>query len=95
MPSLFDAIGLGAIEAPIRILMPPMTRARGTREHVPTPMMVDYYAQRATAGLIISEAAGISREGMGWPYATGLWTPGQVAGCAPNGHSHQIQPSGA
>ena len=80
MPSLFDPIRIGAIKAPSRILMAPMTRARGTRAHVPTPMMAQYYAQRATAGLIISEAIGISREGMGWPYATGLWTAEQVAG---------------
>jgi 2,4-dienoyl-CoA reductase-like NADH-dependent reductase (Old Yellow Enzyme family) len=80
MPSLFDPIGLGAIKAPNRILMAPMTRARGTRDHVPTPMMAEYYAARASAGLIISEAIGISREGLGWPYATGLWTPEQIAG---------------
>ncbi|WP_175664206.1 alkene reductase [Burkholderia ambifaria] len=80
MPTLFDPIRLGAIEAPNRILMAPMTRARGTREHVPTAMMADYYSQRASAGLIISEAIGISRQGLGWPYATGLWTPAQVAG---------------
>lgn len=80
MPTLFDPIRLGAIAAPNRILMAPMTRARGTREHVPTPIMADYYAQRATAGLIISEGIGISRQGLGWPYATGLWTDEQVAG---------------
>lgn len=80
MPSLFDPIRLGAIEAPNRILMAPMTRARGTRDHVPTPMMADYYAQRAGAGLIISEAIGITQEGLGWPYATGLWSPEQIAG---------------
>jgi 2,4-dienoyl-CoA reductase-like NADH-dependent reductase (Old Yellow Enzyme family) len=80
MPLLLDPLRIGAIGASNRILMAPMTRARGTREHVPTPMMARYYAQRATAGLIISEAIGISREGMGWPYATGLWTSEQVAG---------------
>jgi 2,4-dienoyl-CoA reductase-like NADH-dependent reductase (Old Yellow Enzyme family) len=80
MPSLFDPIRLGAIKAPNRILMAPMTRARGTRDHVPTPMMAEYYAARASAGLIISEAIGISREGLGWPYATGLWMPEQIAG---------------
>lgn len=80
MPTLFDPIRIGAIEAPNRILMAPMTRARGTRDHVPTPIMAEYYAQRAGAGLIISEAIGISRQGLGWPYATGLWTSEQVAG---------------
>jgi 2,4-dienoyl-CoA reductase-like NADH-dependent reductase (Old Yellow Enzyme family) len=80
MPTLFDPIQLGAITAPNRILMAPMTRARGTREHVPTPIMAEYYAQRASAGLIISEAIGITRQGLGWPYATGLWSPEQVVG---------------
>ncbi len=78
MPSLFDPISLGAVEAPNRILMAPLTRGRSTREHVPTAMMAEYYAQRASAGLIISEATGISREGLGWPYAPGLWTTEQV-----------------
>jgi 2,4-dienoyl-CoA reductase-like NADH-dependent reductase (Old Yellow Enzyme family) len=80
MPNLFDPIDLGAIRAPNRILMAPMTRARGTRDHVPTPRMAKYYADRASAGLIISEAVGVSQQGLGWPYATGLWTPEQVAG---------------
>ena len=80
MPTLFDPFRLGAITAPNRILMAPMTRARGTREHAPTPIMAEYYAQRASAGLIISEAIGISRQGLGWPYATGLWSREHIAG---------------
>ncbi|UWU24241.1 alkene reductase (plasmid) [Rhizobium sp. CB3060] len=79
MPGLFDPIELGAIRAPNRILMAQMTRARGTREHLPTPIMADYYAQRASAGLIISEAIGINQLGLGWPYATGLWSAEQIA----------------
>src|SRR5206468_10121178 len=77
---LFDPIQIGAIRAPNRIFMAPMTRARGTRQHIPTPIMETYYAERAGAGLIISEAIGITQEGLGWPYATGLWTPEQIAG---------------
>lgn len=80
MPSLFDPIHIGPIAAPNRIVMAPLTRARGTKEHVPTPIMASYYAQRASAGLIISEAIGISRQGLGWPFATGLWTDEQTAG---------------
>jgi 2,4-dienoyl-CoA reductase-like NADH-dependent reductase (Old Yellow Enzyme family) len=83
MPTLFDPIRLGAITAPNRILMAPLTRGRSTREHVPTPLMAEYYAQRASAGLIISEATGISRQGLGWPYAPGLWTQAQVNGWKP------------
>ena len=83
MPSLFDPIDLGDIHAPNRILMAPLTRGRADRDAVPTPIMVDYYAQRASAGLIISEATGISREGLGWPFAPGLWTDAQVAAWKP------------
>ncbi len=80
MSSLFDPIQFGAIAAPNRILMAPLTRGRATRDFVPTPLMAEYYAQRASAGLIISEATGISRQGLGWPFAPGLWSAEQVAG---------------
>ena len=83
MPSLFDPIKLGAIEAPNRILMAPLTRGRATRDHVPTPLMKAFYAQRAGAGLIISEATGISRQGLGWPFAPGLWSEAQVEAWKP------------
>ena len=83
MPSLFDPIQLGAINAPNRILMAPLTRGRATRSFVPTAIMADYYAQRASAGLIISEATGISREGLGWPYAPGLWSDEQTEAWVP------------
>lgn len=83
MPSLFDPIRIGAIDAKNRIFMAPLTRGRATREHVPTPLMAEYYGQRAGAGLIISEATGISRQGLGWPFAPGLWTRAQVEGWKP------------
>ncbi len=83
MPTLFEPITIGAIRAPNRILMAPLTRGRATRDHVPTPIMAEYYAQRATAGLIISEATGISQQGLGWPYAPGLWSSAQVEGWKP------------
>ncbi len=83
MPSLFDPITLGAVEAPNRIIMAPLTRGRADRDAVPTDIMVEYYTQRASAGLIISEATGISREGLGWPFAPGLWTDAQVAAWKP------------
>lgn len=78
MASLFDPIQLGAVSAPNRILMAPMTRGRSTREHVPTDLMPVYYSQRAGAGLIITEATGISQEGLGWPYAPGIWSDEQT-----------------
>ena len=83
MPSLFDPVTIGGIQLRNRIWMAPLTRGRATREAVPTAIMADYYAQRADAGLIISEATGISREGLGWPYAPGLWSEAQVEGWKP------------
>src|SRR5687767_10343347 len=83
MPTLFDPLELGAIELANRIVMAPLTRARAGREAVPNDLMAAYYAQRASAGLIISEATGISREGLGWPNAPGLWNEEQVRGWKP------------
>jgi N-ethylmaleimide reductase len=83
MPSVFDPIQLGAIDAKNRILMAPLTRGRATAAHVPTELMIEYYRQRASAGLIITEATGISREGLGWPYAPGIWSEEQVEAWKP------------
>src|SRR5271168_4573070 len=83
MTSLFDPIPLGAIDAPNRIMMAPLTRGRATRSHVPTPLMGEYYSQRASAGFIVSEAIGISQQGLGWPSAPGLWSEEQVNGWTP------------
>ena len=71
MTTLFDPITLGDLQLPNRIIMAPLTRCRATRGHVPVPMMGDYYAQRADAGLIISEAVPVSPQttvwlGAGW-----------------------------
>lgn len=81
--SLFDPIKLGAIEAPNRIIMAPLTRGRAGPDFVPNELALEYYRQRASAGLIISEATGISQEGLGWPSAPGLWTDAQVDGWKP------------
>ena len=83
MTSLFDPITVGAIVAPNRIMMAPLTRGRATGSHVPTPLMGEYYSQRASAGLIISEATGITQQGLGWPNAPGLWSKEQVNGWKP------------
>jgi N-ethylmaleimide reductase len=83
MPDLLEPVTIGAIQAPNRILMAPLTRGRATRAHVPTPLMAEYYAQRASAGLIITEATGISQQGLGWPYAPGIWSDEQVAAWKP------------
>jgi N-ethylmaleimide reductase len=80
MPTLFDPLTIGELELPNRIVMAPLTRARSSCDAVPNQLMAQYYVQRATAGLIISEATGISREGLGWPNAPGLWNETQVEG---------------
>lgn len=78
---LFTPLQLGAIEAKNRIFMAPLTRGRSTQPgSVPNEMMATYYRQRAGAGLIISEATGISVEGSGWPAAPGIWSEEQVEG---------------
>lgn len=76
--SLFQPVRLGAIEAPNRILMAPLTRGRAQSDGVPTEIMQTYYRQRAAAGLIISEATGISRQGLGWFAAPGIWNDAQA-----------------
>jgi N-ethylmaleimide reductase len=78
MTTLFDPIEIGRLTCSNRIWMAPLTRGRGTRDHVPTELMATYYSQRASAGLVISEATGISVEGSGWPYAGGLWSQAHV-----------------
>lgn len=83
MPNLFDPIRLGAIDAANRVLMAPLTRGRADEAGVPQPLMVDYYRQRASAGLIITEATGISRQGLGWVDAPGIWSDAQVEGWKP------------
>ena len=83
MPSLFDPIVVGDIHAANRVFMAPLTRGRATAAHVPTDLMIDYYRQRAGAGVIITEGTGVSRRGMGWPAAPGLWTADQVEGWKP------------
>ena len=79
--TLFEPLKLGAIEARNRIIMAPLTRGRSSQPgSVPNAMMATYYRQRAGAGLIISEATGISVEGLGWPAAPGIWSDEQVEG---------------
>lgn len=70
---------IGAIPVANRIAMAPLTRARAGMDGVHTPLAAEYYRQRATAGLIISEATNISREGRGYAYTPGIYTGAHVA----------------
>ena len=63
--TLFTAVRLGAVEAPNRLVMSPLTRMRAGPRRIPTPLMAEYYVQRATAGLIVTEATAASRTGNG------------------------------
>jgi 2,4-dienoyl-CoA reductase-like NADH-dependent reductase (Old Yellow Enzyme family) len=83
MPSLFDPIQVGDLHLPNRIFMAPLTRLRGTPDHIPTPIMVDYYTQRASAGLIISEGIPIDPLGVGYANVPGLWSQQQVEAWKP------------
>jgi 2,4-dienoyl-CoA reductase-like NADH-dependent reductase (Old Yellow Enzyme family) len=84
MPTLFDPIKLGALELPNRILMAPLTRSRATPDgRVPTPLQRDYYVQRASAGLIFSEATSVTPMGVGYAATPGIWSDEQTEGWKP------------
>lgn len=78
MPSLLDPIRLGDLELPNRIFMSPLTRLRATEDNVPTPVMAEYYEQRAGAGLIISEGVPVDPMGVGYRHVPGVWSQQQV-----------------
>ena len=80
MPSLFDPLQLGDITIPNRIIMAPLTRARAPDARTPNALMAEYYVQRASAGLIISEATSVTPMGVGYADTPGLWSEDQVAG---------------
>ena len=79
-PSLFDEIYLGDLKLKNRVAMAPMTRGRAGESRVPNELMAEYYLQRASAGLLISEATVISRQGIGWIGSPGIYTAEMVEG---------------
>jgi 2,4-dienoyl-CoA reductase-like NADH-dependent reductase (Old Yellow Enzyme family) len=80
MPSLFDPIQIGDLKLPNRIFMAPLTRCRAIDRRIPNELMAEYYAQRASAGLIFSEATSVSPMGVGYPDTPGIWSKEQVEG---------------
>lgn len=81
MTTLSEPLKLGALTLPNRIIMAPLTRMRSRQPgNVPYALNAEYYAQRAGAGLIISEASQISQQGQGYPATPGIHSPEQVAG---------------
>jgi 2,4-dienoyl-CoA reductase-like NADH-dependent reductase (Old Yellow Enzyme family) len=80
MPSLFDPLSLGDLNLPNRVIMAPLTRLRADESKVPNALMAEYYAQRASAGLIISEGVPVSPRGVGYVGVAGIWTSEHVNG---------------
>lgn len=80
MSRLFEPLQVGDLLLPNRVLMAPLTRCRAGAGRVPTPLMAEYYVQRASAGLIISEATAVTPMGVGYPDTPGIWSDEQVAG---------------
>ena len=80
MPSLFDPLKVGDLLLPNRILMAPLTRSRAGSSRIPNDLMAQYYSQRASAGLILSEATVVTPMGIGYADTPGIWSSEQVAG---------------
>lgn len=78
--NLFTPLALGPLTLPNRLVMAPLTRNRSTPEGVPHALNVEYYRQRAGAGLLITEATCIAPEAVGYPLTPGIWSDAQVAG---------------
>src|ERR1700739_1778488 len=77
---IFSPLRLGPLQLPNRVVMAPMTRNRAGRGNAPGPLNATYYAQRASAGLIISEATQISPQGVGYPGTPGIHSAAQISG---------------
>lgn len=80
MTTLFDPIEVGDLQLPNRIIMAPLTRCRASEGRVPNELMAKYYVQRASAGLILTEATSVTPMGVGYPDTPGIWSDEQVAG---------------
>ena len=80
MTDLFTPLKVGAWELPNRIIMAPLTRCRAIDARTPNQLMAEYYEQRASAGLIISEATSVSPMAVGYPNTPGIWNDEQVEG---------------
>jgi len=78
MSILFEPLAVGELRLPNRIVMAPLTRCRAGETRVPNALMAEYYAQRAGAGLIISEATSVTPQGVGYPGTPGIWSQEQA-----------------
>ena len=81
MPTLLDPIAIGDLRLRNRIVMAPLTRNRSSGAgRVPNALMRDYYVQRASAGMILTEATSVEPKGVGYPHTPGVWSDAQVEG---------------
>jgi 2,4-dienoyl-CoA reductase-like NADH-dependent reductase (Old Yellow Enzyme family) len=80
MPKLLDPITIGDFSLRNRVILAPLTRCRASAGRVPNALMAEYYAQRASAGMILSEATSVEPMGVGYPDTPGIWSDEQVAG---------------
>ena len=80
MSNLFKPLSIGNLNLKNRIAMAPMTRGRAGKERVPNDMMADYYYQRSSAGLLITEATVVSKQGIGWIDSPGIFNDAMVYG---------------
>lgn len=77
---LFQPLQAGAFTLPNRLVMAPLTRCRASAGRVPNAMMAEYYVQRSSFGMILTEATSISPQGVGYPNTPGIWSDAQVEG---------------
>src|SRR5277367_6820793 len=77
---LFDSFKMGALTLSNRAVMAPLTRNRALAGLVPNPLAIEYYGQRASAGLLVTEASQVSQQGQGYQDTPGIYSKEQVAG---------------
>lgn len=82
-PTLLDPVKIGDWQLPNRIIMAPLTRSRAGVQRIPNALMVEYYSQRASAGLILSEATAVTPQGVGYADTPGIWSDEQVEAWKP------------
>ncbi|MBP2835721.1 alkene reductase [Dickeya parazeae] len=80
MSGLFDPIHIGAIQAENRIVMAPLTRMRAFDQRIPSALSQEYYVQRASAGMILTEATAVTPQGVGYPNTPGIWSEEHIEG---------------
>ena len=79
LPALFEPLQLGVLNLPNRLVMAPLTRMRAAPGGIATSLMAEYYGQRASAGLIVTEGTAVSSQAHGYPASPGVYTPEQIA----------------